>query len=108
MTEYTDFVAQADEFEYRAVPAEGALDAHGNWWTSNEESLDQQNDHFAEQDEEYEKVLITYHQAKEALRNARVARDFYPVVVPTSMFVRTRKGKGKGKGKRKNNGRGRG
>ena len=79
-----------------------------NWWTNNEESLDQQDSYFSEEDEEYEQVLITFHQAKEALRNARVARSFYLVVVPSSMFVRTRKGKGKGKVKRKNKGRGRG
>ena len=72
------------------------------------ECLDQADANIAEHDDEYDQVLITFHQAKEALQNARVARDFYPVVVPAATFIRTRKGKGKGKGKRKSKGRGRG
>ena len=69
-----DSAALADEYEYHAVPAEGIIDAYGNWWTSNEESLDQQNACLAEDDDEYNQVLITFHQAKEAFRNARAAR----------------------------------
>ena len=103
-----EYAAQAEEYEFHAVPAEGILDAHGYWWTSNEDSLADQDACLAEEDEEYNKTLITFHQAKEALRNARVAREFYPVVVPASVFVKTRKSKGKGKGRRKGKSRGRG
>ena len=86
--------------EYHTIPPEGILDAQGYWWTSSEEHLAEQDACLAQDDEEYSDALVTFLQAKEALRHARVAREFYPVVVPSSIFVKTRS-KGKGKGKRK-------
>ena len=89
-----------DHDDYKAIPAEGVLDRQGNWWTSSETALAEQDAHLAHEDPEYASALLSFTEAREALRHARVARDFFPVVVPSSAFTRTvRSGKGKGKGR---------
>ena len=56
------------------------------------------------EDDEYVAVLTTYTEAGGALAKARIARGFYPVVVPADSGMQPRfgrtggKGKGKGKG----------
>ena len=69
--------------------------------------LAEQDAALCEDDEEYQQVLTTFNEAKDALRFARVAREFYPVVAPARSFTKVKKkGKGKGKGKKGNRGRG--
>ena len=65
---------QEDTSEYHTIPPEGLLDVHGYWWTSSEAHLAEYDEQFPEEDEEYQEVLVTYVQAKEALRNDRAAR----------------------------------
>ena len=67
-------VDAVSEYDYETIPAEGLLDAHGHWFTSSEDCLAEQDAFLADGDEEYEMVLITFNEAKEALRHARVAR----------------------------------
>ena len=92
-------VADHDDFEFQTIPPEGVLDDEGHWWTSSPAALDEQDANLADQYPSYASALLSFTQAKEVLRNARVAREFYPVVVPVSAFVKT-KGKGKGRGKK--------
>ena len=60
------------------------------------------------EDEDFAQQVITYTEARNALAKARVARGFYPVVVPADFGSEARygraansKGKGKGAGKDK-------
>ena len=59
------------------------------------------------EDTEYAQQVVTYTEAHNALAKARIARGFYPVVVPADdgrqpRFGRSStKGKGRGKGKNK-------
>ena len=38
----------------------------------------------SEQDDEFDQVFIAFKDARDALKNAQVARGFFPVVVPSS------------------------
>ena len=96
------------ETEDFKIPASGLRDEQGNWWTSSEEAVYEQDSILAQEDSEYAEALISFTAAREALTNARVAREFYPVVVPVSSFVKVKKGKGKGKGKSKGKSKGKG
>ncbi len=55
-------------------------------------------------DDDYAAILTTYTEARGALTNARIARGFYPVVVPADSGMQPRFGRtggqGRGKGKR--------
>ena len=44
------------------------------------------DDDLAHDDEEYHEALLRYREARDLMKEARVARGFYPVVVP---FVQT-------------------
>jgi hypothetical protein len=98
--------AATEHPEFAPVSKQGELDARGQWWTSSQKSLEQQDAILAADDEEYNNALISFTEAKAALRNARVAREFYPVVVPASVFVKKGSGKGFRKGKGKSRGKG--
>ena len=87
--------------EYYKVPPSGMLDECGNWLTSDEAFLEEHDKQNASSDPEYQTALIGYQEARAALRNARLAREFYPVVVPAGAFFRkTRQPKGKPKRQR--------
>ena len=64
----------------------------------------------AEENEEFAAVLTTYTEARGALAKARIARGFYPVVVPADSGPQPRFGRAKkpegGKGKSKGRGKG--
>ena len=47
----------------------------------------------AYEDEEYAAVLTTYTEARGALAKARIARGFYPVVVPADSGMQPRFGR---------------
>ena len=81
-------------------------DGHDEAIYGYESRIDEIDDRNTTQDDEYNQALIAFREARDVIRNARVARGFFPVVVPAHMMA-TRKGKGKGKGKR-NSGPGRG
>ena len=91
-----------DATELVPIPPEGILDVQGKWWTSDQAAVDAHDQLIAQEDPDYHHALISFTEARDALRQARVAREFFPVVVPASAFVRAKtKGKGKGKGKSK-------
>ena len=106
-------LTHGDATELVPIPLEGILYVEGQWWTSGQAAVDEHDTLIAQEDPEYHQALISFTEARDALRQARVAREFFPVVVPASVFVRA-KGKGKGKGKSKsksksrNNGKGKG
>ena len=52
------------------------------------------DDDLAIDDEEHHEALLGYHEARDIMKEARVARGFYPVVVP----IRSDKPAGRGKG----------
>ena len=52
------------------------------------------DDDLALDNEEYHEALLGYREARDLMKEARVARGFYPVVVP----IRSHKHTGKGKG----------
>ena len=58
------------------------------------------------QDEEYAQQVITYTEARNALARARIARGFYPVVVPADSGGQPRFGRAGSKGKPKGQGQG--
>jgi len=64
-----------------------------------EEAIDIVHASIAEHDEEYEKVFVSFVQARDLLKQATVARQFYPVVVPAGYIAPRKPFKGKGKGK---------
>ena len=86
----TDDIADEhdDGFDYYTVPEEGMLDECGYWLTSSEKAVEQQDCDLCIGDPDYETAFIAYKDARTALRNARVAREFYPAVVPASAFSR--------------------
>ena len=45
-------------------------------------------------DEEYHEALLGYREARDLMKEARVARGFYPVVVPIRTDKRTGRGNG--------------
>ena len=78
------------------------------WFYADEETINAVDETIAWDDEEYAQQVITYTEARNALARARIARGFYPVVVPADdgrqpRFDRASK-KGAGKGKRKGKG----
>ena len=60
------------------------------------------------EDDEYANILTTYTEARGALAKARIARGFYPVVVPADSGPQARFGRTGGKGKGKGRGKGKG
>ena len=73
------------------------------WFYVDEDTFNAVDDMLAWEDEEYAAVLTTYTEARGALAKARIARGFYPVVVPADLGPQARYGRkgGKGKGKGK-------
>ena len=69
------------------------IDEDGNF-IANEQILSDIDDDLALDDEEYHEALLGYREARDLMKEARVARGFYPVVVP----IRSDKPAGKGKG----------
>ena len=76
------------------------FDAIG-WFHADEETINAVDEMFAWEDDEHAQVVITYTEARNALARARIARGFYPVVVPADTIGPPRYGRvgGKSKGK---------
>ena len=79
------------------------IDEDGNF-LANEQIVSDIDDDLALDDEEYHEALLGYREARDLMKEARVARGFYPVVVPirsdhpTSVSRgRGRKGKSRGR-----------
>ena len=80
------------------------------WFYADEDTIHAVDEMLNFEDDEYAAILTTYTEARGALAKARIARGFYPVVVPADAGPQARfgrkgkprpKGKGKGKGKPK-------
>ena len=69
------------------------IDEDGNF-LANEQIVSDIDDDLALDDEEYHEALLGYREARDLMKEARVARGFYPVVVP----IRSDKPTGRGKG----------
>ena len=69
------------------------IDEDGNF-LANEQIVSDIDDDMALGDEEYHEALLGYREARDLMKEARVARGFYPVVVP----IRSDKHTGRGKG----------
>ena len=83
---YEDYYDDEDYYDEEASddPDQVAfVDDKGHFFC-NQEVCDQIDESFAEENEEYNQKVIDYRQARTALANARIARGFYPVVVPAS------------------------
>merc|ERR1712073_25326 len=78
--------------------------------SADEETINAIDEQVAEENEESAAVLTTYTEARGALAKARIARGFYPVVVPAGTGPQPRFGRAKkpegGKGKSKGRGKG--
>ena len=76
-----------------------------------EDVIDEMDQQVSAEDEEYAAAVMSFVHARNALRNARIARGFYPIVVPANDGPPPRYGRGKGNGKGNGNppkGKGRG
>ena len=69
------------------------IDEDGNF-LANEQIVSDIDDDLALDDEEYHEALLGYREARDLMKEARVARGFYPVVVP----IRSDKPTGRVKG----------
>ena len=69
------------------------IDEDGNF-LANEQIVSDIGDELALDDEEYHKALLGYREARDLMKEARVARGFYAVVVPNSSDKPTGRGKG--------------
>ena len=69
------------------------IDEDGNF-LANEQIVSDIDDDLALDDEEYHEALLGYRKARDVMKKARVARGFYPVVVP----IRSDKPTGRGNG----------
>ena len=79
------------------------------WFYADEETINAVDEMMSYDDEEYAAVLTTYTEARGALAKARIARGFYPVVVPADSglqprFGRTSQPRPKAKSKAKSKG----
>ena len=84
-----------------------AFVADEGWFYADEDTVHSVDECLAWDDEEFAQQLFTFTEARNALARARVARGFYPVVVPADSgpqprYGRGTKGKSKGKGQGKN------
>ena len=61
---------------------------------ANEQIVSDIDDDLAPDDDEYHGALLGYREARDLMKEARVARGFYPVVVPTRSDKPTSRGKG--------------
>ena len=82
------------------------------WFYADEDTINAIDEQLAEEEDEFAAILTNYTEARGALAKARIARGFYPVVVPADIGPQPRfgrvgkpsggkgKSKGRGKGKR--------
>ena len=91
---------EEDEDQVAYVDEEG-------WFYADEDVIQTVDEQLGQQGDEYAALLATYTEARGALAKARIARGFYPVVVPADMGPQARYGrkgtKGRGKGKNERN-----
>lgn len=107
-----DYAEEGDEEEADDWDAICAFDDEGYTYAT-EKGVDALDDQAAEGDAEYEQALLDFRQSRDVLAKARIARGFYPVVVPAGfapdkVAARNSPSSGKKGGKKKGKGRGRG
>ena len=96
-----------DEQDVSGDPDQVAHVDEDGWFYADEETIDQVDETIAMEDADYAHQVVTYTEARNALAKARIARGFYPVVVPADDGRQPRfgrsgtKGKAGGKGKNK-------
>ena len=106
---YGDEDAEDEEWDEDQV---AYVDEDG-WFHADEETINAVDEMMSYDDAEYAAILTTYTEARGALAKARIARGFYPVVVPADSGLQPRFGrqpqarpKAKAKPKAKGGGRG--
>ena len=72
-----------DEYQVAYVDEEG-------WFHADEETINAVDEMMSYDDPEYAAILTTYTEARGALAKARIARGFYPVVVPADSGLQPR------------------
>ena len=103
-----DINALDDDYDYEDDDEDQVayVDEEG-WFYDDEDTIHAVDEMLKFEDDEYAAILTTYTEARGALAKARIARGFYPVVVPADAGPQSRfgrkgkprpKGKGKGKG----------
>ena len=105
--EWHDFDDEEEEWEdpnEEEDPDQVAYVDEEGWFYADEETINAVDESIAFDDGEYANQVITYTEARNALAKARIARGFYPVVVPADdgrqpRFNRAKKGEGKRQGK---------
>ena len=83
------------------------IDEDGNF-LANEQIVSDINDDLALGDEEYHEALLGYREARDLMKEARVARGFHPVAVPFRSDKPTGRGKGDSSSVKNVSGRGKG
>ena len=76
------------------------------WFYVDEETINSVDEMLTWEDDEFANILTTYTEARGALAKARIARGFYPVVVPADSGPQARFGRTGGKGNGKSRGKG--
>ena len=92
-----------DHDEEEEDPDQVAHVDEAGWFYADEETIEDVDHCLAEEDEDYACALTTYLEACGSLAKARIARGFYPVVVPADGGSQPRfgrQGRRKGGGKR--------
>ena len=87
--DYDDEQDDEDEDQVAHVDDEG-------WFHATEETIDAVDEMLSLEDDEFACILTTYTEARGALAKARIARGFYPVVVPADSGPQPRFGRAGG------------
>ena len=77
---------EVDEDQVAYVDEEG-------WFYADEETINAVDEMLTQDDDEFAAILTTYTEARGALAKARIARGFYPVVVPADSGPQARFGR---------------
>ena len=92
-----EYDEEVDEDQVDYVDEEG-------WFYVDEETINVVDEMLTQDDDEFAAVLTTYTEARGALTNSRIARGFYPVVVPADSGPQARFGRQGGKRRPKGKG----
>ena len=74
------------------------VDDNEGWFYADEDTINVVDEMLTQDDDEFAAILTTYTEARGALAQARIARGFYPVVVPADLGPQPRFGRRSGKG----------
>ena len=85
-----EYDEEVDEDQVAYVDDEG-------WFYADEDTINVVDEMLTQDDDEFAAILTTYTEARGALAKARIARGFYPVVVPADLGPQPRFGRQSGK-----------